>query len=80
MIWVLRSCRQTVIFYLPAGRFGLVWFVLTKFVTLSRNKPYTNTLQASKREEDFLDFALSGNTVDDAVKIKLIILKLKKLN
>ena len=30
-------------------------------------------------EEDFLDFALSGNTVDDAVKIKPIISKLKKI-
>lgn len=29
-------------------------------------------------EEDFLDFALSGNTVDDAVKIKPIISKLEK--
>lgn len=30
-------------------------------------------------EEDFLDFALSSNTVDDAVKIKLIISRLKKI-
>ncbi|MDD7885289.1 YdcF family protein [Flavivirga sp. 57AJ16] len=30
-------------------------------------------------EEDFLDFALSGNTVDDAVKIKPIISKLGKV-
>lgn len=30
-------------------------------------------------EEDFLDFALSGNTVEDAVKIKPIISKLKKI-
>jgi uncharacterized SAM-binding protein YcdF (DUF218 family) len=30
-------------------------------------------------EEDFLDFALSGNTVDDAVKIKPIISKLEKI-
>ncbi|MDO5981535.1 YdcF family protein [Flavivirga spongiicola] len=30
-------------------------------------------------EEDFLDFALSGNTVDDAVKIKPIISKLGKI-
>tara|TARA_R110002096_G_scaffold407483_1_gene606053 strand:- start:611 stop:1102 length:492 start_codon:yes stop_codon:yes gene_type:complete len=29
-------------------------------------------------EEDFLDFALSGNTVEDAVKIKPIISKLEK--
>ena len=29
-------------------------------------------------EEDFLDFALSGNTVDDAVKIKPIISTLEK--
>jgi len=29
-------------------------------------------------EEDFLEFALSGNTVDDAVKIKPIISKLEK--
>ena len=30
-------------------------------------------------EEGFLDFALSGNTVEDAVKIEPIILKLKKI-
>ena len=31
-------------------------------------------------EKDFLDIALSSNTVDDAVKIKPIILKLKSIN
>jgi uncharacterized SAM-binding protein YcdF (DUF218 family) len=31
-------------------------------------------------EKDFLDFALSKNTVDDAVKIKSIVSKLKNIN
>lgn len=31
-------------------------------------------------EKDFLDFALSGNTVEDAVKVKPIISKLRKSN
>jgi len=62
-------------FILCTGGWG-VHFNISKSSHAALAKKYL--IEKGILKEDFLDFALSGNTVDDAVKIKPIISKLEK--